>query len=135
MTLARQRPRYGYGRLHALLTRRGQEVNMRRVYRLYVEEKLMMRKLLVRKRAAGSKLARANLEWAMVFITDGLATGRMVRILSLVDANTRGCLALEAEASLGIGRVTRVPGTANHRTQQTGERTFRKPFRLSPYTC
>ena len=44
----------------------------------------------------------------MDFIVDGLANGRMVRILSVVDAYTRECLALEADVSLGSGRVTRV---------------------------
>ena len=44
----------------------------------------------------------------MDFIIDGLASGRMVRILSVVDAYTRECLALEADTSLGSGRVTRV---------------------------
>ncbi len=90
--LARQKPRYGYRRLHALLSRRGHEVNVKRVYRLYVDEKLMVRrnkrKRLVRERAVEPSLARANQEWAMDFITDGLATGRMVRILSVVDAYT-----------------------------------------------
>ncbi len=43
----------------------------------------------------------------MDFIVDGLANGRMVRILSVVDAFTRECLALEADTSLGSGRVTR----------------------------
>ena len=36
--LARQKPRYGYRRLHVLLQRRGHEVNVKRVYRLYLEE-------------------------------------------------------------------------------------------------
>jgi putative transposase len=110
--LARQKPRYGYRRLHALLSRRGHEVNVKRVYRLYVEEGLTVRrrkrKRLVRDRAAKPRLSRANQEWAMDFIVDGLATGRMVRILSVVDAYTRECLALEADTSLGSGRVTRV---------------------------
>ena len=110
--LARQKPRYGYRRLHALLSRRGQEVNVKRVYRLYVEEGLMVRrkkrKRLVRDRAVEPRLTGANQEWAMDFIVDGLATGRMVRILSVVDAYTRECLALEADTSLGSGRVTRV---------------------------
>ena len=110
--LARQKPRYGYRRLHALLSRRGNEVNVKRVYKLYVEEKLMVRrkkrKRLVRERAVEARLVRTNQEWAMDFITDGLATGRMVRILSVVDAYTRECLALEADTSLGSGRVTRV---------------------------
>ena len=99
LKLARQKPRYGYRRLHVLLERRGHEVNVKRVYRLYVEERLMVRrkrrKHLVRDRAAEPRLLRANQEWAMDFIVDGMATGRMVRILSVVDAYTRECLALE----------------------------------------
>ena len=97
--LARLKPRYGYRRLHALLSRRGHEVNVKRVYRLYVEERLMVRrkrrKRLVRDRSAEPRLTGPNQEWAMDFIVDGLASGRMVRILSVVDAYTRECLALE----------------------------------------
>ena len=82
------------------------------MYKLYVEEKLMVRrkkrKRLVRERAAEPRLMRANQEWAMDSITDRLATGRKVRILSVVDAYTRECLALGADTSLGSGRVTRV---------------------------
>jgi putative transposase len=89
--LVRQKPRYGYRGLHALLSRRGHECE--RVYRLYVEEGLTVRwrkrKRLVRDRAAEPRQSRANREWAMDFIVDGLATGRMVRILSVVDAYTR----------------------------------------------
>jgi putative transposase len=110
--LAQQKPRYGYRRLHVLLQRRGHEVNVKRIYRLYVEEGLAVRrrkrKRLVRDRALEPRLIRPNQEWAMDFIIDGLATGRMVRILSVVDAYTRECLALEADTSLGSGRVTRV---------------------------
>ena len=110
--LARQKPQYGYRRLHAVLSGRGHEVNVKRVYRLYVEERRMVRrkkrKHLVRDRAAEPRLTGPNQEWAMDFIVDGLATGRMVRILSVVDVYTRECLALEADTSLGSGRVTRV---------------------------
>jgi putative transposase len=105
--LARQKPRFGYRRLHAILERRGQAVN-----RLYVEAGLMVRrrrrKRLVRDPLASARLTRPNQEWAMDFIVDGLANGRMVRILSVVDAYTRECLALEPDVSLGSGRVTRV---------------------------
>ncbi len=87
-------------------------MKVKRVYRLYVEERLMVRrkrrKRLVRVRVAEPRLTGANQEWAMDFIVDGLATGRMVRILSVVDAYPRECLALEADTSLGSGRVTRV---------------------------
>jgi putative transposase len=87
-------------------------MNVKRVYRLYTEEGLAVRrrkrKRLVRDRAAEPRLVRANQEWAMNFIVDGLANDRVVRILSVVDAFTRECLALEADTSLGSGRVTRV---------------------------
>ena len=110
--LARQKQRYGYRRLHVLLTRRGLVVNVKRVYRLYREEGLMVRrqrrKRLVRSLPAELRLLRANQEWAIDFIADGLASGRMVRILSVVDVYTRECLALEADTSLGSGRVIRV---------------------------
>jgi putative transposase len=66
------------------------------------------RKRLVRSMPAESRLLRANQEWAIDFIVDGLASGRMVRILSVVDVYTRECLALEADTSLGSGRVIRV---------------------------
>ena len=109
--LARQKPRYGYRRLHAVLERRGQAVNVKRVYRLYVEQGLAVRrrrrKRLVREQQIEPRLIRANQEWAMDFIVDGLANGRMIRILSVVDAFTRECLVLEADTSLGSGRVTR----------------------------
>jgi len=110
--LARQKPRYGYRRLHVLLSRQGFMVNVKRVYRLYAEAGLAVRrrkrKRLLRDPLASARLLRANQEWAMDFIVDGLANGRMVRILSVVDAFTRECLALEADVSLGSGRVTRI---------------------------
>jgi putative transposase len=54
--------------------------------------------------SAEPRLTGPNEEWAMDFIVDWLATGRMVRILSVVDAYTRECLALEADTILGSGR-------------------------------
>lgn len=109
--LARQKPRYGYRRLHAMLERRGEAVNVKRVYRLYVEQGLAVRrrrrKRLLREQPIEPRLMRPNQEWAMDFIVDGLANGRMIRILSVVDAFTRECLVLEADTSLGSGRVTR----------------------------
>ena len=93
--------------------RRALRGTLRRLaYRLYLEEGLSVRrkkrKRQVRDRATEPRIVRANQEWAMDFIVDGLATGRMVCILSVVDAYTRECLALEADTSLGSGRVIRV---------------------------
>ena len=41
--LARQKPRYGYRRLHVFVVRRGHVVNVKRVYRPYVAEGLSVR--------------------------------------------------------------------------------------------
>jgi putative transposase len=70
LELARQKPRYGYRRLHAVMSRRGSPVSAQRVYRLYRAEGLMVRRLK-RKRlsrvAAASHLVRSNQEWALEF--------------------------------------------------------------------
>jgi putative transposase len=110
LDLARQKPRYGYRRLHALLTRRGSPVSAQRVYRIYRQEGLMVRRLK-RKRLArvyvGSHLVRSNQEWALDFVSDSLATGRGIRVLTVVDAHTRENLSLEVDVSLSSRRVTR----------------------------
>ena len=94
--LARQKPRYGYRRLHVLLNKRGHPASAQRIYRLYREERLMVRRLrrkrLVRPANEGRLLLRSNQEWAVDFACDALATGRGVRILAIVDAFTRECL-------------------------------------------
>jgi len=111
VSLARQKPRYGYRRLHALLTRRGYSCSPQRLYRLYKQEGLAVRRLrrkrLARPAAPSSHLHRANQEWALDFVSDALATGRGVRVLAIVDAFTRECLTLEVDTSLSAQRVTR----------------------------
>src|SRR6185503_10664622 len=53
--LAAQRRRFGYRRLHLLLTREGCRMNQKRFRRLYREEKLQVRKRGGRKRALGMR--------------------------------------------------------------------------------
>ena len=110
VALARQKPRYGYRRLHALLTKRGHPASTMRVYRLYRAEGLAVRRLR-RKRlsrvAVASHLVRSNQEWALDFACDTLGNGRAIRILAVVDAFTRENLSLEVDTSLSSRRVTR----------------------------
>lgn len=112
VTLAKQKPRYGYRRLGVLLQRRGWKMNHKKLYRLYREEHLAVRRLrrkrLVRPAAPVAELTRANQEWAMDFVMDGLATGRALRALTAVDEYTRECLAIEVDSCLSSRRVTRV---------------------------
>lgn len=112
IALARQKPRYGYRRLGVLLERKGLKASGKRLYRLYRQEGLAVRrqrrKRWERPDAAAPRLTRPNQEWALDFVSDGIATGRGIRILAVVDAYTRECLAREVDTSLPSRRVTRV---------------------------
>ena len=112
VALARQKPRYGYRRLCALLERGGFSAGPQRVYRVYSSEHLAVRRLkrkrLTRPAPEASSLSRANQEWAIDFVADGLATGRGLRMLTVVDSFTRECPAIEVDTGLPSRRVTRV---------------------------
>ena len=110
--LAREKPRYGYRRLHVLLRRAGEAVNHKRVHRVYREAGLMIRrkkrKHCVRTPKPLVECTAANQEWALDFVHDAVASGRTIRILSVEDAYTRECLGLEVDTSFASRRVTRV---------------------------
>ena len=110
--LAREKPRFGYRRLHILLRRAGERVNHKRVQRIYREAGLCVRRIrrkrLTRSYAPSSKLSAPNQEWAVDFASDIAASGQRLRVFSVVDAFTRECLALETDTSLPSRRVTRV---------------------------
>jgi putative transposase len=110
--LAREKPRFGYRRLHVLLRREGERVNHKRVHRVYREAGLMIRRKKRKHCArAGRPLVErtaANQEWALDFVQDAVECGRAIRVLTVVDAYTRECLALEVDTSFASQRVTRV---------------------------
>lgn len=111
--LAQRWKRYGYRRLSVLLRREGMRINAKRVYRLYRQEGLAVRrrrrKVVSRPRGEGLEApTRRNERWSMDFISDTLASGRTIRALNVVDDYTRECLAIEVDTSLSGSRVTRV---------------------------
>jgi putative transposase len=110
--LAREKPRYGYRRLQVLLMRRGEQVNHKRLYRVYREAGLCLRrkkrKHCTRQGSPLRHYTAARQEWAVDFAHDVIAAGRTIRVLSVVDAYTRECLALEVDTSFASRRVTRV---------------------------
>lgn len=111
--LAERKPRFGYRRLHALLRREGIVVNHKRIARLYREESLAVRrrhrKSVARiRRGRPSLPERANEQWALDFLQDALASGRKIRLLSIIDVWTREALALEVDTSLPGSQVVRV---------------------------
>ena len=110
--LAHQRRRFGYRRLGWLLAREGQVMNHKKLYRLYREEKLMVRRRGGRKRALGTRAPIAlplalNQRWSLDFVSDTLADGRRFRILCIVDDFSRECLAAVVDTSLSGVRVVR----------------------------
>ena len=107
--LAVERVRWGYRRLYVLLRREGQAVNKKRVYRLYRDEGLAVRRRK-RKRVAVArqplpKPTRINEGWAIDFMSDVLSNGRRYRILNVVDVLSRESLASEVDTSLPASRV------------------------------
>ena len=110
--LASQRRRFGYRRLGLMLERQGIKLSPKKLYRLYKEERLTVRKRGGRKRALGTRAPMAipqdrNLRWSLDFVMDTLVNGRRFRILTLVDDFTRECLGLVVDTSLTAPRVVR----------------------------
>ena len=110
--LATQRRRFGYRRLHQMLKREGTVVNLKKVRRLYAEERLQVRVRKGRKKALGTRAPMGiaqgvNQRWSLDFVADTFAGNRRMRIFALVDDFTAECLCLVADTSLSGLRVAR----------------------------
>lgn len=98
--IAAVRVRYGYRRIHTLLRREGHLVNQKKVYRLYREEGLHLRRRRPRRRVSAvhrlrqPPATRINECWSMDFVADNLFNGRRFRALTIVDNFTRECPAI-----------------------------------------
>jgi putative transposase len=113
--LANERRRFGYRRLAIMLRREGVRMNLKKVYRLYKEERLMVRRRGGRKRALGARAPMtvpqgADQRWSLDFVSDALNDGRRFRVLAVVDDFTRECLATVVDTSLSGHRVERELG-------------------------
>jgi putative transposase len=88
-------------------------VNHKRVYRLYGQEGLQVRRRKRKRIGAVERQAlaipiRPNERWSMDFIADALTDGRRFRSLNIVDDFNRECLAAQVDTSLTGARVVRV---------------------------
>lgn len=102
MALAKEHPRYGTRRLHALLRREGEVVNLKRVRRVCRKHGLMLKQKRRRKRrgiGAGvpCRAEHPNQVWAYDFVEDRTEAGRKLRILTVIDEFTRECVEVEVE--------------------------------------
>src|SRR5450755_2754506 len=111
--IAAVKRRYGYGRIHVLLRREGWRINRKLTYRLYRESGLAVRRRKRKRigpfeRKPLPKPTAANRSGSMDFVSDGLADGRRIRCLAMVDDCTRECVALEVDTSITGTRVKAV---------------------------
>jgi len=128
--LAAARVGYGYRRLHILLEREGWRVNHKRLYRLYREEGLAMRRKPPRRRVSCLKRESVRVTksrnecWSMDFVSDELYDGRRIRVFTLVDNHTRESLCLHvAQRVRGLDVVEQLE-------RVTAERGFPKMIRV-----
>ena len=110
--LANERRRFGYRRLFVLLRREGEPSGINRIYRLYREEGLTVRKRRARRKAVGTRApilveARPNARWSLDFVHDQFANGQRLRILNIVDDVTKECLGAIPDTSISGRRVAR----------------------------
>ena len=89
------RVRYGYRRVHVLLDREGWGINVKKVYRICRELGMQLRHKTPKRRVK-AKLRDDRVEavgpnevWAIDFVHDQLATGKKLRVLTVVDTFSR----------------------------------------------
>lgn len=109
---AREYPRFGYRRLLIVLYWQGWTMNHKRLWRLYRQAGLSVRRKR-RKRVVRSGwrlpvITQANQQWSMDFVHDACGDQRVFRALTVIDNFTRECLAIEVDHGLSSVRVTRV---------------------------
>ena len=110
--IASKRRRFGYRRIGVLLERKGMIMNHKKLYRLYTEEKLGVRRRRGRKRARGSRTPmpvalRPGERWSLDFVSDTFGASRKFRMLAVNDDCCRENLCLMADTSISGARVAR----------------------------
>ena len=106
--IAEKRRRFGYRRIVVMLKRVGMVMNEKKLYRIYREEGLSVRRRRGRKRADGSRTPmpvplRPNQRWSLDFLSDTFGAGRKFSILTVNDDCCRENLCLIADTSISGG--------------------------------
>ncbi len=110
--LAAERRRFGYRRLAIFLRREGFVCNIKKIRRIYREEKLMVKRRKGRKKATGTraplpKADSVNQVWSLDFMSDAFTDGRRFRVFGVMDQCSRECLVIAADTSMPGLRVVR----------------------------
>ena len=132
-----------------MLGRQGIVMNLKKLRRLYREEKLMVRKRGGRKRALGTRRplalpSRPNERWSLDFVSDAFTDGRRFRVLAVINDFTRECLCLIADTSLSGARLARELDSLIAQTgkaeddrlgQRHGDDQYGRPHMVPGNTC
>lgn len=111
--IAQVRRRFGYRRIHDLLRPAFPGVNHKRVYRLYSEANLAVRKRKKAKRPVNERVPlqtaqRVNEVWSMDFVSDSLANGRRIKCLTVADDFSRESVDIAVDFGISGQYVTRL---------------------------
>ncbi len=111
--IAQVRRRFGYRRIHDLLRPQFPGVNHKRVYRLYTEANLTVRKRRKAKRPLSERvplqLAQSTNEvWSMDFVSDSLANGRRIKCLTVADDFSHESVEIAVDYGISGQYVTRI---------------------------
>ena len=110
--IASKRRQFGYRRIGVLLERKGMIMNHKKLYRLYTEEMLGVRRRRGCKRARRSRTPmpvalRTGERWSLNFVSDTFGASRKFRMLAVNDDCCHENLCLMADTSISDEMVVR----------------------------
>ena len=111
--VAMERRRFGYRRVHDMLQGEFPGTNHKKVFRLYREQGLAVRKRNKGKRYRGERTplvaaTRVNQTWSLDFVSDSLSNGRRIKCLTIADDFSHECVDIAVDLSMPGAYVTRV---------------------------
>ena len=111
--IAHVRRRFGYRRIHDLLRPEFPGVNHKRVYRLYKDANLAVRRRKKAKRPPSERVPlqlaqKLNDVWSMDFVSDSLSNGRRIKCLTVADDFSHECVDIAVDYGISGQYVTRL---------------------------
>jgi putative transposase len=113
VSLSAQYPRFGYRRIQVFLERQGLVMSADRVWRLWRQAKLQVRRRRPRRHISTGRPRPVaptgrNRVWAYDFVFDACANGQQLKCLTVVDEYTCESLAIDVAGSIRSARVIEV---------------------------
>ncbi len=110
--LADQHPGYGFWKMYKILRKHGKEWNHKKVYRIYTNLKMNLRRkkhkrLPPRPKQPISLPIHHNITWSIDFMMDRLYNSRTFKVLNIIDDFNREALAMEIDTGIGSLRLVR----------------------------